>query len=104
MAAMVEIYLLLATPITSLLKEFNMIDLVLSNRELEILRGTSASLIAFKWVSERTCSNSLDIATADVMICFQELKLEQLSNPTSDALLDSLRVRYHDRKKPIFLP
>ena len=68
MAAMVERYLLLAAPITSLLKEFNMIDLVISNRELEILRGTSASLDAFKWANEQTCSNSLDIATADVMI------------------------------------
>ena len=34
MAAMVERYLLLAIPINSLLKEFNMIGLVSSNREL----------------------------------------------------------------------
>ena len=62
MVAMVERYLLLATPITSL---------VLSKRELEILRGTSATLDAFKWASEQTCSNSLDIASAaDVMIRF----------------------------------
>ena len=94
MAAMVQRYLLLATPIISLLKEFDMIDLILSNRELEILRRTSASLDAFKWASEQTCYkyNSLDIATADVMIRLLELKLEQLSNPTSDDLLDSLRV------------
>ena len=92
MAAMVQRYLLLATHIISLLKEFDMIDLILSNRELEILRRTSASLDAFKWASEQTCYNSLDIATADVMIRLLELKLEQLSNPTSDDLLDSLRV------------
>ena len=37
------------------------------------------------------------------MIRFLELKLEQLSNPTSEALLDSLKVWYHDRKNPILI-
>ena len=37
------------------------------------------------------------------MIRFQELKLEQLPNPNSDALLESLRVQYHDRKIPIII-
>ena len=87
MAAMLERYLLLATPITSLLKEFNKTDLVLSTRELDILRATSASLEAFKWASEQTCSNSLDLATADCMIRFLELKLEQLLNPTKSTVL-----------------
>ena len=39
----------------------------------------------------------------DLLPTFLELKQEQLSNPTSEALLDSLKLRYHDRKNSILI-
>ena len=99
MSDMIERYLVLAPHVHKLmLKEFNEPDLVLSKTEMTLLQNAFDALRAVKWASEMLCSQTVDLAGSDAIIRFLENRLTELSCPIADGLLESLQVRYHDRK------
>ena len=85
-------------PVNKMLEEYNLISLMLTTEELEIVKSVVAALDHFKVASNFLCFRKCNPASAEDIVRFTVSKLEENVDKLSDRLLERLIFRYNDRK------
>ena len=95
---MLERFLKIVNPVNEMLEEYNLISLMLTTEELDIVKSVVAALDPFKVTTNFTCSRKCNLASAEDIVRFTASKLEGNVDDLSGRLLERLIFTYNDRK------